>query len=83
MVFEECVSGFLGGIEVPLCVGQIAVEGVAEYLLKVSETLLVSNDLYMVRPAKILQFFDFLGGEGIGGGDVGVAFGLEGVFGVE
>ena len=47
------------------------------------KTLLVSNDLDMIRLAKLLQFLDFLGGEGIGGGNVGVAIGLEGVLGVE
>ena len=47
------------------------------------KTLLIANDLDVIRPAKLLQFLDFFGGEGIGGGNVGVAIGLEGVFGVE
>ena len=61
----------------------MAVEGIAQNLLEMSETLLVANDLDMIWLAKILQFLDFLGSEGIGGGNVGVAFGLESVFGVE
>lgn len=83
MVFEEFVCLFLGGVEVPFRIGQMAVEGIAQNLLEMSETLLVANDLDVIRPTKILQLLDFLGGEGIGGCDVGVAFGLEGVLGIE
>ena len=83
MVFEEFVAFFLGGVEVPFCVSKAAVERIAENLLKMPETLLVTNDLDVIRLAEILQFLDFLGGEGIGGGNVGVTHGLEGMFGVE
>ena len=83
MVFEELVGLFFGGVEVPFRVGQMAVEGIAQNLLEMPETLLVANDLDVIRPAKILQLLDFLGSEGIGGGNVGVTFGLEGVLGIE
>ena len=83
MVFKELVSLFLGGVEVPFRVGQMAVEGIAQNLLEMSETLLVANDLDVIRLAKILQFLDFLSGKSIGRGDVRVAFGLEGVLGVK
>ena len=83
MVFEELVGLFLGGVEVPFRVGQMAVEGIAQNLLEMPETLLVANDLDVIRPAKVLQLLDFLGSEGIGGGNVGVTFGLESVLGVK
>ena len=83
MVFEELVGLFLGRVEVTFCIGQIAIEGVAEDLFEVSETLLVANDLDMRGPTKVLQLLDFLGGEGIGGGNVGVALRLEGMLGVK
>ena len=47
------------------------------------ETLLVTDDLDVIRPAIVLQLFDFFCGEGISGRDVGVALGLEGVFSVK
>ena len=47
------------------------------------ETLLVTNNLDVIGFAKVLQLLDFFGGEGIGGGDVGMAFRLEGMLGVE
>ena len=83
MVFQELIGFFFGWIEVPFCVGQMAVEGVAQNLLEMPKTLLIANDLDVIRPAKLLQFLDFLGGESIGGGNVGVAFGFESVLGVE
>ena len=83
MVFEELVGFLLGGVEVPFRVSEVAVERVAQNLLEMTETLLIPNDLNVVGLAKLLQFLDFLGGEGIGGRDVGVALGLEGVLGVE
>ena len=83
MVFKELIGLFLGWVEAPFRVGQIAVKWIAQNLLKMPKTLLVSNDLDIVRPAKLLQLLDFLGGEGIDGRNVGMTFGLESVLGVE
>ena len=83
MIFKELVGFFFGRVEVPLRIGQIAVERIAENLLEMPEALLVSNDLDIIGPTKVLQLFDFLCGKGIGRCNVGVAFGLEGVLSVE
>ena len=83
MVFEEPVGLFLGGVEVPFRVGELAVERVAEDLLEMSETLLVAYDLEVVGFAEVLQLLDLLGGESVGGGYVGMTLCLEGVLGIE
>ena len=83
MVFKEFVGLLFGGVEVPFRVGQVAVERVAQYFLKMPKTLLVSNDLDVVGLTEILQFLDFFGGEGIGWCDVGMTLGFEGVLGVK
>ena len=83
MVFQKFVGLISGRVEVPFCVGQMAIEGIAQNLLKMPKTLLVANDLDVVWLAEVFQFLDFLGGEGIGGRYVGVALGFEGVLGVK
>ena len=83
VVFEELVGLIRGGVEVPFRVGEVAVEGVAQNFLKVPKTLLVADDLDMIGSAKVLQLLDFLSSKSISGGDVGMTFRLEGVFGVE
>ena len=83
MVFKEFVGFLFGGVEVPFRVGQMAIEWVTENLFKMSKTLLVANDLDVIRSAKVFQFLDFLSGEGIGRRNVRMALGLEGMLGVE
>ena len=53
MVFKELVGLFLSRVEVPFRVGQMAVKRIAQNLLKMPETLLVSNDLDVIRFAEI------------------------------
>ena len=53
MVFKELVGFLFGGVEVPFRVGQMAVKRIAQNLLKMPETLLVSNDLDVIRFAEI------------------------------
>ena len=55
MVFKELVGFFFGGVEVPFRVGEVAVEWIAKDFLEMSETLLVTNDLYVIRSAKVLS----------------------------
>ena len=66
-----------------VCVGQMTIERIAQNLLEMSETLLVTDDLDVVGLAEVFQFLDFLGGESVGGRNVRVALGLEGVLGIE
>ena len=83
LVLQEFL-GFVGaGIHIDFGVGHLLIKRDAERFLGVGKALLVAEKLDVELGGVLLQLLDLLGGQPVGGRDVGQAVQLEQMLGVE